>query len=104
MPGENTVRMTPLNLNQHFVEERAAGLFGGLSFDNLLTNKKIFAFRVFSQFLELGFDREDLSVFVIRGLAGVYEIVHGQSSFRRGRKFRIGHFAKMTKRSVRTLF
>jgi len=65
MPGKNTVRESTLNSSEHIIEQWAPGLLGGLSFNNLLNYNKIFSLSVFSYFLKLCFNRENLAVFII---------------------------------------
>ncbi|MDD5553678.1 MAG: hypothetical protein PHE18_07395 [Candidatus Omnitrophica bacterium] len=65
MPGKDAFGGTVLDLKEYIIEQWAPWLLGCLSFDYLINDRNILTLGIFAQLLKLGFNREDLAVFII---------------------------------------
>src|SRR3989344_6984648 len=70
-PANNSLRFARLYFFHHFIKDRATGNFCGSFFNKLGNDIQIFTLCQFSQFGELGFNREDLLVLDISTFASV---------------------------------
>ena len=78
MPRENPVRFAGLNACKHVVENRSAGSFGRLFFNQFGNDVDLFALGEFAQFINLRVNGQDLLVLNIGGFAGVEKkVFHG---------------------------